>query len=254
MRPGFVIAIGIFVLGSGAAHGVQAETSPTDEAAQTDPAAPPVDPEAMRLYDEGLRHFRAGAYDDAIAALRAAYDKTPLPALLYDLGQAYRLKGDCAHALGAYQHFRATGAMGRQRALTEARIADMQRCSSPSGHDEATPPAPKLSAPAPAMPPVSVLSLSSRPDHDGGAPKVRSRLPAAIASGAAVAFASASGYFAWSASKAADKVSGFFVPGGTWSDDAREADRLGRWSDSMAIATGAAALVSAGVAAWLFWR
>jgi hypothetical protein len=248
------------------------EPAPTQEAAQAVatgvPGAPAIDPEAMRLYDEGLRHFRAGAYDDAIASLQSAYYKTPLPALLYDLGQAYRLKGDCAQALGAYEHFLATGPVGRQRTLTEARVADMQRCAAPSANQDAAdgagaagdsmttrsaePPAPRLSATAPATPPA--LSLASRPSNDSSPARARSRLPAIVVGGLAAGFASASGVFAWNASNASDKVTGTFVPGGMWSDDAREADRSGRWSDRLSIACGAAAVVSAGVAAWLFWR
>ena len=54
--------------------------------------------EARALYTDGLRLYRAGVYDEAIAKLQASYRLVPAPGLLYDMAQAHRLKGDCAAA------------------------------------------------------------------------------------------------------------------------------------------------------------
>lgn len=279
MRHEFVIAIGILAAhpwvaratpaAGGVADGPPTENAPAPVPALTSPTSQ-AGQEAMRLYDEGLRHFRAGAYDDAIVALRAAYERVPLSALLYDLGQAYRLKGDCDQALVAYRHFLATAPVGHERALAEARLADMQRCAStrPAAANSNTGAAPATDAPTPertasatSAPPhvaaaaPSPLALDARLPHpETAAPPARPRLPALVAAAVAVGLATTSGYCVWSAASASDQVSGAFVPAGTWSDDLRAADRSGRWSDRMAIATGAAALVAAGVAAWLYWR
>jgi hypothetical protein len=71
---------------------------------------------------------------------------------------------------------------------------------------------------------------------------------------AAAALAGTSGYFAWRASVAGDDVSGTFVPGNRWNDGAQASERDGLRSDRLAIETGVAAIIAAGVAAWLRWK
>lgn len=54
--------------------------------------------EARRLTREGLEHYEGARYSEAITSFEAAYALLPLPLLLYNLGQAHRLKGDCPSA------------------------------------------------------------------------------------------------------------------------------------------------------------
>ncbi len=61
--------------------------------------------EAKRHFEQGKRFQDLGKLDDAIRAYQAAYDLVPLPQLLFNLGQAYRLKGDMRKALDAYEKF-----------------------------------------------------------------------------------------------------------------------------------------------------
>ena len=229
-------------------------------------------PEAVRLYDEGLRHFRAGEYDQAIHRLRQSYLEAPLPALLYDLGQAFRLKGDCAEALAFYRRFLATNPDGKRRERTVARIAEMERCAD-QGRLPAAPALPAaVDAPAKAGPQaaaseppplpgarVTSLALAGGPRQAANAgepaPRQLRRRHAGIGAGiAALALASTSGVFAWRSATASDEVSGAFVPGANWTGDARAAERAGVLSERLAIATGVGALVAAGLATWLLWR
>jgi tetratricopeptide (TPR) repeat protein len=271
MKAALVIAVGLGVLAPTVA--VAGQTDAADEL--DDPGPPPPattadptpletkhqqpTPEAVRLYDEGLRQFGAGSYDKAIELLKAAYDQAPVPTLLYDLGQAYRLRGDCAQALGAYQRFLATGPTGRARDLTEARVTDMKRCrdrsADPTGHRPATRPGiDRLPASSAAESTTPHLIESSPPaSEDAGAKRAFRRRAAAMAGASAVILGASSGYFAWRASEMSDQVSGVFTPGRSW-EEARQSDRAGRWDDRLALATGVAALVAAGIAAWMLWK
>jgi len=227
-------------------------------AAGNRPPDPQTNVDAVRLYDEGLLYFRIGEYDRAIESLKAAYLKAPMPALLYNLGQAFRLKGNCAEALAFYQRFLATGPVSRDRTLAEARIADVQRCAA-SARDETTRasavprPPPALAAANPATP---VALISTKPSTPAtGTQRMSGRRRAGVVTAVAAAvLASSSGYFAWCASQASDDVSGVFVPRGTWTDAASDADRAGVRNDRLALASGAAAAVTAAVAGWLLWK
>ncbi len=73
--------------------------------ASADP--PPADSraEARAHFLRGQEHQQAGRYDDAIAEYQAAYSAAPMPALLFNLGQAYRLKGDKHRAVAYYKKY-----------------------------------------------------------------------------------------------------------------------------------------------------
>jgi len=65
--------------------------------------AEPIDPQ--KLYDDGASHYQKGEYGEAIALWQRAFDLTKAPLLLFNLGQAYRLKGDCTKALELYDSY-----------------------------------------------------------------------------------------------------------------------------------------------------
>ncbi len=258
-RRGALTVMAACAVASGLSADAHADVDPGQSAAPavsaTTAAPPTVDPEAVRLYDEGLRYFSIGEYDQAIDRLKASYLKAPLPALLYDLGQAFRLKGDCAEALSFYRRFLKTEPTGQRHERTSARIADMERCVA-TATAQAQPVDTNLKPPIPDDPSLLIGSGAPR-DPAGPAPdpRQRHRRRWGIGAGAAAAvLASASGYFAWRAANAGDDVSGAFVPGGSWNSTAQDAERTGILSDRLAVATGAGALLVAGVATWLLWR
>lgn len=75
--------------------------------------------QAKELVAKGLQSQVAGKYDDAIGFYKAAYDLLPHPELLFNLGQAHRLKGDRVVALDFYRKYVALQPDGR--AAREAR-------------------------------------------------------------------------------------------------------------------------------------
>src|SRR5262249_48220193 len=72
-------------------------------------ADPPRDPAPLATADEHHRRgsmlFDLGDYAGAIAEFQAGFVLTNAPGFLYNLGQAYRLAGDCARAEHAYRAY-----------------------------------------------------------------------------------------------------------------------------------------------------
>jgi outer membrane protein OmpA-like peptidoglycan-associated protein len=58
---------------------------------------------AKQFVIEGLAAQDAGRFDDAITLYNRAYELVPHPAILFNLGQAHRLKGDRVTAVGYYR-------------------------------------------------------------------------------------------------------------------------------------------------------
>jgi hypothetical protein len=227
--------------------------------------------EARHLYQTGLESYRAGNYDEAIARLRASYQLVPAPGLLYDLAQAQRLKGDCATARTLYREFLDHSPSGPVETLARSHLAEMDKCVAVAGP---VPTTASVQASRPATTPTSrgSSSLTARtpslgPERDlvsvGGAKLAasvphRSRLGGrrgALAAGfSALGLALATGYFAWRADQASDKVSNMFLPGQAWSATGMNAEQSGRTDATLGVVTAVGALVSGGIAAWLATR
>jgi tetratricopeptide (TPR) repeat protein len=82
------------------------------------------------LYAEGSKHFDLGEYDQAIEAFEAAYRLSHEPALLFNIAQAYRLKGppSCGDALGYYERYLEQLPTTPHRAEIQERIDQMRQC------------------------------------------------------------------------------------------------------------------------------
>jgi tetratricopeptide (TPR) repeat protein len=89
-------------------------------------AAEPTD--AERFYTEGQAAYDDKRYDDAIASWQKAYDLSHLSALVFNLAQAYRLKGDCTKAVETYQRFIKLDPTSPQRGDAEGRLIEIQPC------------------------------------------------------------------------------------------------------------------------------
>jgi hypothetical protein len=231
--------------------------APGQGGASESPAAD-VDPEARRLFKEGHEHFRRGEYDEAIQRFKAAHLRHPAAALLYDIAQAHRLKGDCAQAVELYRQYLATGPVDVMRARTEARIRELDPCAPPAvksgssvaGHAAsvaevvAAPPPPR--APPPAAPPV--VGAGPAPRFAGGR-KVGVALGAVSIAAAAIAALAGRDSVA-----AAGEVSSMFSPGAQWNDAGMSAERDGLSSETMALTSAAVALTTGAVSVWLLLR
>jgi tetratricopeptide (TPR) repeat protein len=71
----------------------------------------------------GMKLIAEQQYDEAIAALSAAYELDPKSEHLYNLGVAYQLKGDKRSALDRYRQFLAAGSTNRQLVKAAERYA-----------------------------------------------------------------------------------------------------------------------------------
>lgn len=214
---------------------------------------------ARQLLDDGLTRFRAGDYAGAIDCFRRAHAIDPLPAFLYNIAQAERLRGHHADALLAYRAFLATGPSEPFRKLAEARVVELEALSN-------TPPAsPEGEAPLPAAParhtqnaprstgPRGVVPAATR---RAPAPSPRSeRRPNALASvlsfgGAAVLF-SLSGYFAWRSDQSSDRLSARYARGGqSWDAAAAAEERAGQRDQAFALVGLAGGVIGTGVGVW----
>lgn len=147
------------------------------EATADGPPPGTISPEALetarRLFEEGQVHYSLGEYDQAIARFRRAYEISSAPALLFDIAQAYRLKGECRQALEIYRHFARQVPDSPHRDEAEGQIRSLEaRCSPalPAAVPVPTP-APAATTPTPPPPPAP---------EPAPAPKTHARLVVAL--------------------------------------------------------------------------
>ncbi|MEZ4361722.1 MAG: hypothetical protein R3B48_16155 [Kofleriaceae bacterium] len=78
---------------------------------------------ARRHFEQGEAYFRAGAFADAAAAYRAAYDAVPKAVLWFNIGLAWENHGDREAALAAYDRYLAAEPNGVKAVEARARRA-----------------------------------------------------------------------------------------------------------------------------------
>ncbi len=123
MRTSAIVLVAVLIAGSAAAR------------AQDRPRS---DKERSRaLYDEGSRAYKAGDYPKAIERFLAAYDLSHVPAILFNVAQAYRLQGACDKALEYYRRSLAEEPDAANRAEVAERIDEMQRCTDQEARERA---------------------------------------------------------------------------------------------------------------------
>ncbi len=113
-----------FLLGLSAAGGAAAQSSASgpDEAALA---------KARALFDEASAAYQAGRYDRAVELFLSAYDLSRAPGILFNVAQAYRLRGEafCDRALVYYRRSLEEDPGADNRPEIEERIAEMERCT-----------------------------------------------------------------------------------------------------------------------------
>lgn len=200
-----------------------------------------VDAQVDAHMQRGMERYGEREYEAAIAAFTAAYALEPRPEILFALGQAERLSGDCGSALIYYVRFLETDPEPRQR---EAAAEQRARCedaliSRPQGVDQvaAAPPPATSSEPA-AEPP--------RPPPTPDVPWHRNSAGVAFASGSAAA--GLLGLWAWRTATGAEAQA-------RSADDYRDYDRhidRARHRSTLAWAAGGVSIGCALAAAWHF--
>jgi tetratricopeptide (TPR) repeat protein len=108
-------------------------------------------PDADALREQARRRFDEGRFGEAAELLQELYAIDPRPEYLYSRGQALRLAGDCAGAIGALDAFLATGPPAADVEDAEQWI---ERCREHLGaQEQSEPPPPTLEAPPEDTPP-----------------------------------------------------------------------------------------------------
>lgn len=149
--------------------------------------------DARTHYERGTSLFDLGKYHDAAVEYEKAYELKNDPALLFNIGQAYRLANDHVEALTAYRSYLRRSPDAPNRVEVQSHIDELQQIvdsekrsatSPPMGvlrpgqAPEGTPPAPpsepRTSAPgapspeavvAPATTPVAADVVAASPEH-----------------------------------------------------------------------------------------
>src|SRR5690606_9690752 len=83
---------------------------------------------ARALAERGRIAHDQGDYAAAIAAFTEAYAIAPAPGLLFNLAQAYRLKGSCEDAQLMYRRYLNANPSEGGRVLAEMHLATVERC------------------------------------------------------------------------------------------------------------------------------
>ena len=139
------------------------------------------DHSARRLRRAALAEYQAGDYAAAARDFQASYDLDPDPELLYALGQALRLSGDCAGAVAAYNDFLIRLPDDAQATAAREKIEVCER--------ELTPPAPPPPVTAPSRQTAAPLALPVRRAHPSW---VRDPIGGTLLAGGAAAAATGS--------------------------------------------------------------
>lgn len=84
---------------------------------------------ARGLAERGRAMYDAGDYAGALAAFQQAYSIAPSPGLLFNLAQAYRLRGSCNDAALMYARYLATNPAADRRALATDHLQTVERCA-----------------------------------------------------------------------------------------------------------------------------
>jgi tetratricopeptide (TPR) repeat protein len=111
-------------------------------------------------FAKGKRLYDVGRFAEAASEYEAAYQAKDDPALLFNLGQAYRLAGQPGKALLAYKAYLRNVPDAENRADVESRLADLQATIDRPRHPIATPSSTPVLV---ASPPSQRPSVARRP-------------------------------------------------------------------------------------------
>lgn len=233
--------------------------------AAADPAA-----DARAHFQAGETHYRAARYQEAITEYEAAYAAEPLPALLFNIAQAYRLDGKAAQAIDYYQRFLDASPDGRAAEAARAHIVALGGVpSSASTRPEGPAPASSTdqeparpiaeSPPSRSVLPTATMPAVAAPDLtvDDRPKRARGRALRLAGVGTAAAGVLLSGtaiYFGLRARSLSDEISDF--DGGTWMTALDDKIRAGEAAERNAVIFGIAggAAVTAGAILYMVGR
>jgi tetratricopeptide (TPR) repeat protein len=198
---------------------------------------------AKALYDEGLRQYNVAEYDEAIRAWKQAYLLSKRPRLLFNIGQAYRLSGDCKQALTFYASYRREEAKADQQ---EDLIEAEKICNAKLAEKPAEPPPPQ---PQPQPSPTEPLAQGTPPPADRTTRTSGMRKAGIVVGLAGVVVGAAGLYFAVDAGSKSDELDEYR---GEWGTDQVALDEAGKRSEKLAWGLGVGGIVAIGAGVALY--
>jgi tetratricopeptide (TPR) repeat protein len=202
---------------------------------------------AVAFYESGVKHYNLAEYTEAIEDFKQAYLLNSAPELLFNIAQAYRLKGpgNCRLATQFYRNYLRADPKSRKRASVEDAITDLESCTRA---EPLPPPTPEPPPAAPSLPPNAVAKPEPS-QEERTTPPPRSVLPPVlVAAGGAVA-ATGGVLFVWSKLRYSAIQSSGCAPA---CDPARtEAPKAAELIGGILFGVGAATILS-GIAVWTF--
>jgi hypothetical protein len=154
-------------------------------------------PTARDLSDRGLRQYQNGELDAAIESFMGAFALSDNTGLLFNVAQAYRLKGDCALAKEYYRRYLDSAPESNLRPSVERRLAEMDSCvktSATAGGAEPQLPVTALATVTPPKEPGPLLATASPSSAPPDGP--RNRAAVWMLRGSAAALLATSAVFA----------------------------------------------------------
>lgn len=124
------------------------------------PGAARAAPTAADLMRQGADAFRAGRYEEAIAAIQQAYDLDPQTDTLFALAQAERLGGHCDRAIGHYKQV-----LSSLSDLEKAKLVQSNLSLCEKAEPEPAPGPTPTPVPAPTPTPPPAITATSSTEH-----------------------------------------------------------------------------------------
>ncbi len=221
-------------------------------------AAAPVahaESEAEKLYNQGQQAYEALRYDDALQAWERSYALSKLPALVFNIAQAQRLRGkpgDCTKATASYRRFISLAPKSAERPQAEGFIAELAPCV-----EQEAKPAP-VPVPVPVAPPVTSTVITApqpqpqQPRDSGGGGRGK-RLAGYAVGGAGLVLVATGVYFGAKARRLGDEVSDECADGCDW-NLVKDKDAEGKSAETtqyVLYGVGLAAIAAGGVLWWM---
>lgn len=243
--------------------------------------APPANAEeqAKAKFVAGKQSYRLGEYDEAIALWKEAYRLKDNPAFLFNIGQAYREKGDLPKALQFFENYlKEAPANASNRSDVEQRVAELkkliedQRASAKRPPNEPVELNPTTTAdpvdpvgtapttttttdPTTTSPPIGSETPEEPPEGGGGGGGMR--IAGLATGGVGLALIGTGVFFGLKAKSAQQDVEDAIANGEVWTEELDQKDADGRsaaTTSTLTLGLGAAAVVGGGVLFYLGLR
>lgn len=204
---------------------------------------------AKQLYDEGLTHYNLGEYQPAIEAWTESYKLSKSPLLLFNIGQAYRLSGDCSKANTFYDSYQREEPEPANKDELDQALALCKKPDKPVVMDTPIPPPKQPDRPVVAPDKPVVAPLPTPVAHDDGNPGHGKRLAGVVIGAGGLVLGGAGIVFALGAKHAANDLDGF---SGEWGDKQIATQNRGKRDQKLAWALGGGGIVALGVGVTLY--